>query len=102
VKSFPDSVQALIKRPSAFLPIAMSITALLMLGILAATNGLVREADEGFAAHFWQLLIAGQVPILAYFLFRWLPRMPRATVYVVVLQITAALVAMAPVHFLGL
>ena len=30
-------------------------------------GGLVREPDEGSIAHLWQLLMAGQLPILAYF-----------------------------------
>ena len=98
----PDSFPTLIKRPSAFLPMAMSIAALLMLGIVAASQGLVREADEGAFAHIWQLLMAGQLPLLAYFLIRWLPRLPQPTVYVFALQIGAALAAMAPVYILGL
>jgi hypothetical protein len=62
----------------------------------------VREADEGPTAHIWQLLMAGQLPILAYFLIRWLPRVPRHTLFVFSLQIGTALAAMAPVYFLGL
>jgi len=81
---------------------AMSIAALLMLGIVGATKGLLREADEGPVAHIWQLLMAGQLPLLAYFLIRWLPRLPRPTVYVFALQVAAAIAAMAPIYFLGL
>ena len=102
MKSLPDSSSTLIKVPGAFLPMAMSMTALLLLGIVATTKGLVRESDDGLAAHLWQLLIAGQVPIVAYFLLRWLPRLPRATALVVALQITVALAGMAPVYVLGL
>ena len=98
----PDSFLTLSKRPSAFLPMAMSIAALLLLGIVAASSGLVREPDEGAVAHIWQLLMAGQLPIVAYFLIQCLPRLPRPAVYVFALQIAAALAAMAPVHFLGL
>jgi len=93
---------ALIKKPSAFLPIAMSITALLILGIVAAFYGIVREPDEGAVAHIWQLLMAGQLPILVYFLSRWLPRLPWPTAYVFALQIATALAAMVPVYFFGL
>ena len=80
----------------------MSMAALILLGFVAATSGLVREQDERAVAHLWQLLMAGQLPILAYFLIRWLPRSPRPTVCVFALQLAAALAAMAPVHFLGL
>jgi hypothetical protein len=81
---------------------AMSFSALaLVLGSIAIF-GVVREADEGAVAHIWQLLLAGQVPILACFVITWLPRVPRQALSVLVLQIAAALAAMAPVYFLGL
>jgi len=102
MNQYPDSFLTLIKRPSAFLPMAMSIAALSLLGIVAAASGLVREPDEGAVAHIWQLLMAGQLPILAYFLIQWFPRLPRPAAYVFSLQIAAALAAMAPVHLLGL
>jgi hypothetical protein len=62
------------KQPSALLPLAMSVAALaLVLGHIAVF-GVVHEADEGTAAHLWQLLMAGQVPVVAYFAMKWLPR----------------------------
>ena len=64
--------------------------------------GVVHEADEGASTHIWQLLMAGQVPIMAYFLVRWLPRAPLQTLSVTALQVAAALGALAPVFFLGL
>jgi hypothetical protein len=62
--------------------------------------GVVHEADEGASGHIWQLLMAGQLPILAYFVIRWLPRAPWQTLSVSALQVAAALVALAPVYFL--
>ena len=67
------------KLPSAFLPVAMS-----------------------FAAHIFQLLIAGQLPIVAFFAIKWLPRTPRQALQVLVLQAGAGLAALAPVFFLHL
>jgi hypothetical protein len=97
-----NSILRLCKKPSAFVPMAMSFSALaLVLGGIAMF-GVVREADEGAVAHIWQLLLAGQVPILACFVITWLPRVPRQALSVLVLQIAAALAAMAPVYFLGL
>ena len=79
----------------------MSVVALtLLLGGIAA-GVVAREADEGAIAHIWQLLMAGQLPLLAYFVIRWLPRVPRQTLYVLALQIGAALAAMVPVYFLS-
>jgi hypothetical protein len=103
MNQYPASVLSLSRKPSAFVPMVMSVTALaLLLGSIAARSDVVRDSDEGAIAHTWQLLMAGQLPLLAYFVFRWLPRAPRQTLYVLALQIGAALAAMAPVYFLGL
>ena len=81
---------------------AMSLAALgVVLGHVAIC-GVVREADEGTAAHIWQLLIAAQIPFVGFFTVRWLPRAPRRAVPVLALQGGAALAALAPVFFLNL
>ena len=93
---------ALINRSSAFVPVVMSIAALALVLGNVAVFGAIREADEGAAAHLWQLLIAGQVPLLAFFAIKWLPRAPRSAIYVLALQAVALLAALAPVYFLNL
>jgi hypothetical protein len=104
----PNSFRSILKQPSAFLPLAMSLTAIGVLlcaaiyGILHGAHGIIREPDEGTAAHLWQLLMAGQLPVLLFFAIKWLPRAPRQTLYVLALQAGAALASMAPVFFLGL
>src|SRR6266700_1656772 len=65
-----------------------------------ALFGLVREADEGTAAHIFQLLMIAQVPIVAFFAIKWLPRTPRQALPSLALQAAAALAALAPVFFL--
>jgi len=90
------------KHPSAFVPIAMSVAALgVVLGHIAIF-GAVREADEGTAAHLWQLLMAGQMPVAAYFALKWLPRGPAPALRVLALQAVAILAACAPVYLLDL
>ena len=102
VLQYPNSILSLSKKPSAFVPMAMSCTALAVVLSSIVLFGVVHEPDEGAAAHIWQLFMIGQVPILAYFVIRWLPSVPRQTLFVLALQIGAALAAMAPVYFLGL
>jgi hypothetical protein len=103
-----QSFVTIVRKPSAFLPLAMSITALALIGgayifaLAAGHAGLVRQPDEGAIAHSWQLLMAGQLPVLVFFAIKWLPRAPRQTLYVFTLQLGAALAAMAPVYFLHL
>ena len=90
------------KQPTAWLPLAMSLAALALVLGHAALYGVVHEADEGTPAHLFQLLMAAQVPIVAFFAIKWLPRAPRQTVCVLLLQAAAALASMAPVFFLNL
>jgi len=103
-----DTFGMMLRRPSAFLPLAMSIAALTVVaasaiyGFAHGAHGIIRQPDEGAAAHLWQLLMAGQLPVLVFFAIKWLPRSPRQTMYVLALQAGAALAAMAPVYFLHL
>jgi len=91
-----------LKRPSAFLPLAMSVAALVLVLCRLAIAGAARQADEGAFAHIFQLLIVGQVPIVAFFAIKWLPRAPRFSLPVLVLQAVAIIAALAPVYFLNL
>ncbi len=93
---------SLLKKPSAFIPVAMSLTALAIVLWHVALFGVVREANEGAAAHFWQILMAGQVPIVGFFAVRWLLQLPRQGLRVLTLQVGAALAGLAPVFFLRL
>jgi len=98
----PRSFGAVVRNPSALLPLAMSLIALALVLGHVALYGALREADEGAVAHLWQLLMAGQLPVLAYFAIKWLPRAPRPALSVLALQAVAVLAAMAPVFLLNL
>ena len=104
----PNSFRAILKHPSAFLPLAMSLTALAMLGfaaiygLLYEGHGLVREPDEGTVAHLWQLLMTAQMPIVLFFAITWLRRAPRQALGVLAVQAGAWLASCAPVYFLNL
>ena len=98
------TLPTVLKRPSAFLPLAMSVAALiLVLGKVAIVGtGAAHEADEGATAHIFQLLIAGQVPLVAFFAIKWLPRAPRFSLPVLALQALAVIAALAPVYYFNL
>jgi hypothetical protein len=91
-----------IKRPSALAPILMSVAALTVVAFNVAVFGVARDADEGAAAHLWQLLMVAQVPLILFFATKWLPRSPREAGAVLALQLLAAVAAAAPVYILGL
>jgi len=92
----------ILKKPSAFIPIVMSLVALAIVGAQVAVFGVTRQADEGAAAHLWQLLMGLQIPIVAFFAVKWLSRMPRQAFLVLALQICAILAACVPVFLLHL
>ena len=97
-----SSFAATLRHPSAFLPLAMSLAALAFLLGDLAVFGVTHETDEGAVAHIWQLLMAGQIPLIAFFAFKRLPHSPRQTLYVLGLQIAAAFASVAPVYLLHL
>jgi hypothetical protein len=78
----------------------MSVAALATVLMFVALHGTAPQADEGAAAHIWQLLMAAQVPVVLFFAIKWLPRSPRQALPVLGLQVGAALAAMAPVFLL--
>jgi hypothetical protein len=96
------TVRALMRQPTAYLPVAMAVAALAMVVWFVAVHGVAHQPDEGAQAHLWQLLVAGQVPLIAYFAFRWLPRATRPALVVLALQVAAVmLLAVAPLWALG-
>ena len=90
------------ERPSAWLPVLMSMTALAIVLIHIVRFGTAREADEGTSAHLWQILMTGQVPIIAFFAIRWLPRTPKPALLILAIQAIAGIAALSPVYYLGL
>ncbi|MEO6052042.1 MAG: hypothetical protein ABIP78_12035 [Pyrinomonadaceae bacterium] len=90
----------LLKKPSGFLPILMSIAALMLVLGHVAMYGIVHEEDEGTPAHLFQLLMAAQVLVIGFFMAKWLPREPGPTLQVLALQAVAMFAAFAAVFFL--
>ena len=93
-------MKAILRKPSAFLPLGMSFGALATVLIYVAMFGPAPQPDEGTAAHIWQILMAGQIPIIAFFAFKWLPRTPKEALLILALQGGAALLALTPVFLL--
>jgi hypothetical protein len=96
------TIRALLRQPTAYLPIVMSAAALAMIAWFVAVNGVVHQPDEGAQAHLWQLLVAGQLPLIALFAALWVPRARQAALVVLGLQLAALLLlAIAPLWALG-
>jgi uncharacterized membrane protein len=95
-------VRQLIKRPIAWIPIAMSLAVLVMVVTTLRVAGVARQADEGTAAHIFQVWLVLEVVAVAAFAVQWLPRRPRAALLVLIVQLLCALAACAPVFYLRL
>ena len=93
---------SLLKHPSAFVPVAMSLAALALVIVYVTMFGVVQQADKGTPAHVFQLLIVGQMPVVAFFALKWFPREPKRAVPVLALQGAVAVLAIATVVLLGL
>ena len=90
---------SLIKKPAAYLPVAMLLTALALVLLHAARYGIIHEADEGPTAHLFQILMAAQLPLRSSQANGF--RKPQGqTLRVLALQIGAALAAFASVYWL--
>ena len=92
----------LLKHPSAFVPVAMSLAALSLVLVYVTMFGVVHQADEGTPAHVFQLLMVGQMPVVAFFALKWLPREPGRAIPVLVLQGAVIGLAITTVVLLGL
>ncbi len=100
--AYSDRVIRLAGQPSGFVPMLMSLTALaIVVGAVTAMGG-VRQSDEGAAAHIFQLLIAGELPLLALFAMRWLRKDLKAACTILVAQAAAIGVAFFPVWYFHL
>jgi hypothetical protein len=90
------------RQLGALLPLAMSLAALALVLGHVAVAGAGHEADEGTAARLWWLLMAAQVPVLAFFAITYLPRAPRSALLVLALQAAAVVANLAAVRFFNL
>lgn len=82
---------ALLRRPSAFLPLAMSATVLAFILAQLARFGTLQAPDENAGAHLFQILMPLQVPIIVFFAIRWLPQRRNEALEVLALQCAAVL-----------
>lgn len=96
--------QELLKKPSAWIPIVLSLIALVLVLISLAILGIPKgpPQDEGTLAHLWQLFMVTQGVFIVYFMIRYLSEEPKKALPIFLLQLVAALLACAPVFLLRL
>ena len=94
---------SLLKKPSAWAPLLLSVLMIIFfLGNVAFFGVPAPEPDEGIAAHLFQIWLALEVCMITFFALKWLPQTPKQALYVLIAQICAALIVLAPVFILKL
>ena len=88
-------------KPSAWSPVIMSIGALVLVGVQIAMHGTQPERDGGALAHLWQMLVLGQIPVIGFFVFRWLRAYPRQGTTILAAKLLAVASALVPLHTMG-
>jgi hypothetical protein len=91
---------SLLKQPSAWIPIAISLLAFTMILVYVKIFSIVQNEDEGAPARIFQLLMVLQLPIIAYFGIKWLPKQPKQSLMVLALQAVAWILLIVTIIFL--
>lgn len=101
MNQLPYTVGSVTRKPSAWLPLVLSLASLfVVLGAVLRNGGPIHEADEGAAAHTWQLLMVIQLPVMAFFAIRWLPKALKPALIVLAVLATVVIANFAAVYFL--
>ncbi len=90
------------ERPSAWIPVVMSLAALaLVFGyILFIGIPKVPVEDENLAARIFQLLLVGQIPVIIYFTVKYIMRKPKEVFLTLLIQFLAGFLAFVSVFIL--
>jgi hypothetical protein len=92
----------MLRKPTAWLPIALPLAMLAFMLSWFAIFGVVHSHDEGTPAHIFQLWVLVQLVAVAAFAARWLPRAPRPAMAILLLQIVSSTLPLGTVFALGL
>ena len=96
-------MKSLIKKPNAWLPIVLSVSALAAMLIYIEIAGVpTRQTDEGTGAHLFQIWLVLEVLMIGFFAVRWLSQTPKEALWILAIQIVSALLFVSTVFFLKL
>ncbi len=97
-------MSSILKKPSAWIPIVLSLVALTMILAAIAIVGVPAASpeDEGVGAHLFQIWLVVEAFMMAFFAITWVPQQPKQALVVLAIQIAAALAACAPVFYFNL
>ena len=88
-------------KPSALIPAIMSVVALFLFCIQLLIHGMQPVRAEGAFSYLYLLLVVAQLPVIAFFLYRWFRQAPLKGMPVVLSQALALGAALIPMHMMG-
>ena len=94
------TMTTLLRRPSAWVPMLMSLVALALVLDFLARHGVARQEDEGAHARIFQLLMVAEAITIGFFGFRWIPEAPKAAIAIIALQLLIAAVPLGLIFVL--
>ena len=92
----------ILKHPTAWIPIALSLAMIIYIFSLLMLNGIPKpdpNADEGTGAHLFQLWLVLEFFMISFFGIKWLPQAPKTAGIVLAVQILLVLVGCFPVFY---
>lgn len=95
-----ETIRSLIKKPGAWLPMAISFASLIFLIGYVIVSGIEYHEEERAPARIFQLLMLAQLPVIALFALRWIPRAPKQAFVILLFQVIAAVVPVVTVILL--
>lgn len=90
----------LLRTPSAWVPIVLSVAALALIVGFVARFGVVQSEDEGTAARTFQMLLLANAAAIAYFVIRWVPKDPKPAAAIAGLQVLLAVIPVVTIILL--
>lgn len=98
-----DSIITLLKKSSAWIPIALSgVMFGILLVFLALSAGQSPAKDEGVGAHLFQIWLVLEVFGIGFFVLTEVPKAPRQALPVLMIQVIAVLIVCSPVFYFQL
>jgi len=95
-----ERTTSILKKPGAWIPLAISLAALGYVLVYAALFGTGYHADERAPARIFQLLMLSEIPFIIGFAVNWLPRSPGKAGVILVVQIITACIPVLTVLLL--
>ena len=97
------TMYSLLKKPSAWVPVALSLGVLAAMLFCIAVFGVpAHEKDEGVGAHLFQMWLVVEAVMIAFFAIKWLPQKPKQAISILAIQTIAVLAACFPVFYFRL